>query len=93
MNEIYGQAKKVRIWLGEADADTLKTFTFLQFIAAIKRTRALLSSAVIKKGLAELFGSESLQPIEAILCSSWFGRRWIIQEAILGHSIIVHSGR
>lgn len=92
MGEIYAQAKKVRIWLGEGDEITSKVFKFLCFAAEMKRTNGTLSYGLVKEGMSKISGTESSQTLGGVLCSPWFGRRWIIQEADLGHSATVHQG-
>ncbi|KAE9364293.1 hypothetical protein N431DRAFT_305432, partial [Stipitochalara longipes BDJ] len=91
MGDIYTQARKVHIWLGEGDEHT-NMFKFLCFAAVMKRKNGALSHGLVKEGLSTIIGSESNQPLEAILSNPWFGRRWIIQEAVLGHSVTVHQG-
>ncbi|KAN0099376.1 Heterokaryon incompatibility protein (HET) domain containing protein, partial [Hyaloscypha variabilis] len=92
MGEIYSQARKVRIWLGEGNENTNKAFKFLSLVAVMKRKNGTLSHALFMEALFKIFASESVQALEGILCDPWFGRRWIIQEAVLGHSVIVHQG-
>jgi Heterokaryon incompatibility protein (HET) len=92
MGEIYSQARKVRIWVGEGDENSQKVLKFLHFAVMAKCKNGTLSLRLVQGGLLKIFGSESSEALEAILSNPWFGRRWIIQEAVLGHSGMIHQG-
>ena len=91
MGEIYTQARKVRIWLGEGDKESAMVFAFLRTASSIRLhgpdfTEWLLDQA------QSIFGNRSTAPIEEFLCRSWFSRRWILQEAKLARQATVHCG-
>ena len=90
MDEIYSQARKVRIWFG--DEDTPEVFGFLRTLALRERQLSSISPDAVTKTL-RLFGADSIHPVEMILCNAWFKRRWVLQEAILNPITILHCGR
>lgn len=48
MGEIYRQAEKVRIWLGDADENTATVFAFLRNVALIERDRPDIMDCVLR---------------------------------------------
>jgi hypothetical protein len=91
MGEIYVQAKKVQIWLGESDHDIPKTF-------ALFRSLAIAGKSIADLGLAEevckdLIGFDFIAYVLMRFFSRpWFQRRWVLQEAALGHDITARCG-
>jgi hypothetical protein len=51
MGEIYSQARKLRIWLGETDSDTPKIFAFLKTIAGMSRWSKISPQEIAEKVL------------------------------------------
>jgi len=98
MDEIFTQAQKVHIWLGEADEDAPKVLAFWRTVVVFRassRGKVTYSSAklgVVKTALRDIFGDESAQPVDAFLRNPWFRRRWIIQEAALGRAAKLYRG-
>ena len=92
MGQIYGQAHKVRIWLGEANSHTWKVFQFFKVLAVHEREGTELLKKLALDTSLHLFGEESLRPVEALLHLPWFQRRWVIQEVALSHTTTVHCG-
>lgn len=85
MSEIYGQASKVCIWLGEGDKSS---HTALEFI---KREVLQLQN------FDELCGSEQAtekwNDLLVLMQRPWFSRRWVVQEVALAHRTVLYCGR
>jgi heterokaryon incompatibility protein (HET) len=89
MREIYHQAAKVRIWLGNADGqDVRKVFAFLRSLLILKTDQ--ITGQTIHDLVFDIWGEISSKPIEQFLHRSWFQRRWVLQEAALSHDATVH---
>ena len=103
MRQIYEKARQVVIWLGDqADHSDLGMALIPKLVEADKKRDA----AADQRTIAELQRSGDLQSYNlpgrfddawrgffAILRRPWFRRGWIIQEAILASSVVVHCGR
>ncbi|KAH7161688.1 heterokaryon incompatibility protein-domain-containing protein [Dactylonectria macrodidyma] len=90
MADIYSAATRTLIWLGKETSDTIRA------VAAIQRfhDESHIGWAVFAGdaatpqyyGLLEaLFGSRHAMEVKQIgqlLCRSWFGRKWIVQEVL-----------
>jgi hypothetical protein len=77
MPTIFGEAKRVILWVGDASdqgGDVLK------FLKTLKERDSI---ATIHKKLMAVFGRASVQPIQRFVARAWFKRRWIIQECVL----------
>jgi hypothetical protein len=92
MAEIYGQARKVRIWFGESDENAARVFAFLRTITCLARL-STITPETIRETVAEVFGTESCLTLEAVLSNRWFTRRWVLQEASLNPNTILHCGK
>ncbi|KAI0098191.1 hypothetical protein GGR51DRAFT_433043 [Nemania sp. FL0031] len=102
MTEIYGNARIVRVWLGDpvrpvnADAQTNITNEELEkAVQDIKRFGKLddanhLGSVDI--GIRNKANLYNLEPLFKLLKSGWFGRRWIVQEVGVAKAVTVHYG-
>ena len=77
MGDIYRQATKVRIWLGEADSSIPYAFAALRNLAS--------------RGAA--LSDEMVASLDSFLKRPWFSRRWIIQEAAVSHARTVYCGQ
>ncbi|KEY72262.1 hypothetical protein S7711_00261 [Stachybotrys chartarum IBT 7711] len=91
MGDIYRQAKKVRIWLGDADEETPRVLAFLRVIASITEDPHGLLQRVYDTA-RNIFNLETLTPVERFLRRPWFWRRWILQEAALARQAVAHCG-
>ena len=89
MGDIYRQAAKVRIWLGENDSTIPHVFAMLQSLAG---RASGLSDATINSTIASQ-DQDTLSYLDTFLKRSWFSRRWIIQEASVSHTRTVHCGQ
>ena len=93
MKEIYTNATQVYIWLGE-EADRSEV--------ALKLILRILKSAAPPKESAEvparelgfpLFNAKEWRALSALLFRPWFGRMWIIQEAIPNPNALMFCGQ
>jgi hypothetical protein len=85
MDDIYGAADKVCIWLGEDKKEKAQeTFDFLASILDLPRLDQLA-----KEG-KEL---DKWELIIEMMSNRWFGRRWIIQELALAKEAEVRWGK
>jgi hypothetical protein len=93
MGDIYRQARRVLICLGEAtrDEDIPAYFAFLKQSAGMKSIDVSLES-LLWLSREVLKSDDWLQPIQKILSWPWFLRRWVVQEVALGHDSIIHCG-
>lgn len=98
MGDIYRQAKKVIIWLGEADESIPQTLAFFRVLGSLNRddsdeyNEPLVNESVVNKALVDMFGHDFVTPVEQFLQRPWFERRFVIQEAALSHHTIVCCG-
>ncbi|KAL3422517.1 hypothetical protein PVAG01_06673 [Phlyctema vagabunda] len=89
MHELYKQAKKVCIWLGDGtsiDAPHPQScFDFLREILDLKKA---------DERLGELTKSDSIEwrRVMALMHNKWFSRRWVIQELALARTAEVVFG-
>ncbi|EPE32090.1 hypothetical protein GLAREA_12172 [Glarea lozoyensis ATCC 20868] len=93
MGEIYQQARRVCIWLGQpfSEFEVSFCFGFLKRVAALKKRQ--VTAEVVREISKEVFDTDDwLERISKLLSREWFHRRWIIQEAALGHDTIVYCG-
>lgn len=94
MGEIYQQAIKVRIWLGEAMlAEHLsEVFATLRSLAVYATHAERSKSRPKPNALPSMAGKDYTPEIKQFFQREWFKRRWVLQEAALGHDITVHCG-
>ena len=105
MRNVYRNARKVLIWLGEERDDTTQAWTFFDvletsFKSGFERYEPDLNDASkwLGPGLNPL--GKGLPPreapvwraIEALLKSPWFSRIWTFQEIIVAANAVVHCG-
>ncbi|OQO04279.1 hypothetical protein B0A48_10890 [Cryoendolithus antarcticus] len=84
MSEIYSKAAKVLIWLGGGNDASKEAIRFLRDdLSDLDEVRAL----VLDRGKAESWGN-----LVYLMQSSWFSRRWIIQELAFARDAIVYCG-
>ncbi|KAN0106732.1 Heterokaryon incompatibility protein (HET) domain containing protein [Hyaloscypha variabilis] len=82
MGDVYKQAKRVVIWLGESDNATDQAIKTIKIITDKKFENEIARGSRVRElnKAAERIASEPLMPI---LGRSWFDRMWTIQEATL----------
>ena len=91
MGEIYHQAKKVHVWLGEADEDIEKVLSFFRASAAIGEKN--ITSTLVEEELRAIFNSAVKSSVTQFLARPWFERRWVIQEVALSHDTVFQCGK
>ena len=91
MGDIYSQADKVHVWLGEEEKDDSELFNFFHAIGDWKRKE--LNEATLEKLLQKSFGETSRSSIRRFFAKPWFLRRWIIQEIIRSKHAEIRCGR
>jgi hypothetical protein len=84
MGEIFGRARKVRIWLGNGDENNSNAlvFTFLRAVSATKIDHIDLLTH-IHDHVTTIFRDTSLDPVSKFFSNTYFFRRWILQEVKL----------
>ena len=91
MGEIYIQAKKVQIRLGESDDDIPKTFAFFRSLVTVGKSVADLDLTEYMS--TDLISSDSTAlMIMCFFSRPWFQRLWVLQEVVLGHDITTRYG-
>lgn len=94
MHEVYTQAEKVYIWLGEGTStENWKTFDFLSKILDLGELEQLVERLAKKED--ESTWREDLQDCKyaiALMKADWFSRRWVIQELALATNAHVRRG-
>lgn len=93
MDQIYSRANKVHVWLGEAaPSDRIKwVFEFFREIARSDRDENKIFSWKIDG--TKPWDKDPQKSVDRFLSRPWFGRRWILQEVILGLDITVRCGQ
>lgn len=96
MHEIFTQATKVRIWLGEAVEEDHVEAVFAALKAVVWTRRLEASDKSYAEGqqtvLRSICGEDFVSHLNRFFSRQWFKRRWILQEAALGFECIVHCG-
>jgi hypothetical protein len=87
MGEIYQQALKVILWLGDEDQDVKSVFAFIRALSVLEPPG--LKVQEINTLLQETWGDTSWEALNIFLRRPWFGRRWVLQEAALARTAIV----
>jgi heterokaryon incompatibility protein (HET) len=89
IGDIFHEARKVRVWMGDEDEDVAKVFAFFQTLTICCRESLIQNSASISQYVRSILGSESILSIQRFLHRPWFTRRWVIQEMALARVITV----
>ena len=92
MGDIYRQARRILLWLGDAspEDDVQLVFAFLKRLTSIKCIA--ISKEAIENLSKDVFKYSDITKVQSFLQRPWFQRRWIIQEVALGHDSIVQCG-
>ncbi|KAF2114513.1 heterokaryon incompatibility protein-domain-containing protein [Lophiotrema nucula] len=98
MGAIYRQAKKVRIWLG----DVVNEDHVFEVLIALKAVASLFwnsgingpegRESTLHRTLQRICGEAYRAHLNRFFSRPWFGRRWVIQEAILSVDTTIHCG-
>ncbi|KAI1169848.1 heterokaryon incompatibility protein-domain-containing protein [Nemania sp. FL0916] len=102
MTEIYGNARRVHIWLGKpgypVDDSVRENITDEEVKNAVQHIKRLgkLDDAnhlgSVDLGIRYKATLHNLEPLFKLLKSGWFKRRWIIQEVGVAKQATVHCG-
>ena len=85
MPSIYGDAKQVCVWLGDASIDSDQAINFIERIMEnIWRLDQLCEDRLETGNWAALL---------KLIMRPWFSRRWIVQEIALAKSGLIYCGR
>ena len=84
MATIYNDAKRVCVWLGEGGASIEKALSFVNRILDLDNFDRLVADPSSVKDWHALW---------ELMNSSWFSRRWVIQEIALARKATVHCGK
>jgi len=76
MNQIYGQAAEVSVWLGDERDNSTKAINFIESIVGLKEFDVIAGFERSAKSIA--MGSD-LEALIKLLKRGWFGRRWVVQ--------------
>lgn len=85
MNEIYGKATKVCVWLGESTEESQKAIQFI-------RTE-VLSLWDFDTLCGKLEHADHWLALINLMKRPWFSRRWVVQEISLAESGTLYCGR
>lgn len=78
MGQIYSEARRVHIWLGDNQIEIAR--------------RALSVMRRIELEEEVRITEEEIKQLTEFFCQPWFTRRWIIQEAVFAHDAVFHCG-
>lgn len=97
MREIYHQAKRVIVWLGDGDEITQKSIRTINTISdryeQSRRSNAARSDLVrLHDPLMESLGVDSFVDEWPLFESPWFRRTWVVQEIFNAREAIVCCG-
>ena len=85
MPSIYGDAKQVCVWLGDASKDSDQAIDFIETIMKdIWKLDQLCEDRLETGNWAALL---------KLIMRPWFSRRWIVQEIALGGNGLIYCGR
>lgn len=84
MDEVYGEASNVCIWLGQEASRSTEALNFLRETA--------LSIYEFDKRCADAQFVENWAAFLTLLKRDWFSRRWVVQEVSLAKRATVHCG-
>jgi hypothetical protein len=95
MDQIYGSADKVAIWLGEAPSGMDLVLHSIHSI--VKALEDFNGTVLARKENFEFLGLPAMSSavwgaLRVIFSSSWFERLWTLQEAVLARTLEIHIG-
>jgi hypothetical protein len=98
MGRIYKNASRTLVWLGEETQAVAGAFNAFQIALKIFPPRDALqlpSQQAINElilGILDLRAATDWDSMIELLLHPWFGRKWIIQEAVLAKSVLAVCG-
>jgi hypothetical protein len=84
MDEIYSKARRVCVWLGEADDDSEKAMRFINDVSDLSKLDDLVKDKALQTQWLGLL---------TLMTKAWFSRRWVVQEIALAKEAIVYCGK
>jgi hypothetical protein len=85
MNQIYGQAKNVCIWVGEPDETSHQAIEFIE--------NKVLKLWDFDTLCEDTKMSEKWLAVSTLMKRPWFSRRWVVQEIALADRGILYCGK
>ena len=85
MNQVYGNASNVCIWLGEADSSSKVALEFV-------RSKILSDLWNFDKFCESAEMAHQWASLTSLMRRPWFSRRWVVQEIALARSATLHCG-
>ncbi|KAH7095978.1 heterokaryon incompatibility protein-domain-containing protein [Paraphoma chrysanthemicola] len=94
MGDIYRQAAKVRVWLGERTlGDGIPgVFAALKIIATGAARDGYADTGRVMPWFLKIGGKTYPTDVQCFFKRDWFCRRWVLQEVAMGHDITIHCG-
>ncbi|KAI1148027.1 heterokaryon incompatibility protein-domain-containing protein [Nemania diffusa] len=86
MSPIFSQARRVIVWLGEETPDVKDALS-------VRPSRGHLTSTLPMDNAAVSLSNGDLWPLIRLLERPWFRRLWVLQEAALAKTVILHCGK
>ncbi|KAK4443183.1 hypothetical protein QBC34DRAFT_488484 [Podospora aff. communis PSN243] len=90
MTKIYGMAKEVCVWLGEAGDGSRKAMEFVNKLVDLDDENHIAGFDRDEKEKKEL--AEELDALIRLLKRGWFSRRWVVQEIAMARRATLHCG-
>jgi hypothetical protein len=79
MNQIYGTAEEVCVWLGEESNDSGRAIDFINKLADLKDFDSI---AALEKNNPQYSIGLDLKALVSLLRRGWFSRRWVVQVCV-----------
>ena len=96
MNEVYENASRTMIWLGEADVDSQLAIDNMESLTQKLMTVENPSSLTVHQRLTNYGlpppGDRIWEAIKAFQLRPWFFRLWILQEIVLSKNAVLMCG-
>lgn len=83
MADIYNQATKVRVWLGEEEGNSDLALKFIRRVLNLSKLDQLVQDELTPNEWAAFLD---------LMKRPWFSRRWIVQEIALAREAYLHCG-
>ncbi|RYP25957.1 hypothetical protein DL767_008230 [Monosporascus sp. MG133] len=92
MRDVYRQARKVLIWLGEdEEGNALKPFIKLAQKMTESDSKTLPKNRISKQKSIG-FGDDHVLALSSLLGRPWFRRIWVVQEVAMAREATIHCG-
>lgn len=90
MTKIYGMAKEVCVWLGEASDDSDIAIRFVNKLVNLDDENHV---AGLDRRPFDPDQAKELEALIKLLKRGWFSRRWVVQEIAMARRATLHCGR